>query len=121
MEQDMIHPCESCIEHNHYAQKKAEEMTELLAGVTELLYSAVLCAEPTPFQFGVAVEMANPKPGDLVLEVSDPSRPAIERLGKLVAARSDDYVVMVNGETVHWSNAQFIAVKTRQYLRGGGD
>jgi len=93
-----------------------EELLELLAGVTENLWGAVLCGNPNTEQRNLYERMSNPQKGDWVLEMSARSTPVYKRIGKLFDHyASFDYIITdLQGVNRKWTNCQFITIVTRR-------
>jgi hypothetical protein len=90
------------------------ECEELLAGVTENLWTAVLCGSPSDHQREIYEKMKSPRPGDWVLEISNRRPPAKERMGKLIKQYSHAcYLVEMANGLINWENAEFIRILTR--------
>ncbi len=102
------------------------ELAELVAQVTLNLRRACMVGSPAPVVAYMWNLMNDPRPGDLVLEVSrfrkEPFEPA--SLGRLVRVEDDEvrgriYTVVPltgpqAGEEVPWENASFVKVLTER-------
>jgi hypothetical protein len=103
----------------------------LIEALAYNLYRATIVGDPAPFVRELGTRMANPQPGDLVLETTTLRRPNSygARLGRLLRIVDepfpdwpDDegdaplervwYITLPDGREYRWTNASFIAVPT---------
>lgn len=61
-----------------------EAVVEALFATGDALWGAVLCGQPTKYQRDLMDFMKNPKPGDLVMEITAYRHPKWQRVGTLL-------------------------------------
>lgn len=109
--------CKSARRHPHHSAAVA---CEVIAWTATNLWSAANTGNPCPWLVTVREAMANPKPGDLVLELTSRHRyPAIERMG-IMREPSGGFIVVEktfsDGKRETWENCEFITIPA-EYIR----